>query len=103
MREGGIRLPAIVSWPDGLPKNEVRNQLAHVCDWLPTLAELTGVKPPQANLDGRGLAAALRDANALSPHESRALHWQVGEGPNADRALRLRRSSNVKSFLSPYS
>ncbi|MCZ7635119.1 MAG: sulfatase-like hydrolase/transferase [Verrucomicrobia bacterium] len=41
--EGGIRLPAIVSWPGSIPENEVRNQVAHACDLLPTLAELTGV------------------------------------------------------------
>lgn len=86
--EGGIRLPAIISWPASLPKGESRDQLAHACDWLPTLAELTGVKPPQTHLDGRSLAAVLRDAGAPSPHEGRALHWQVGEGPNADWAVR---------------
>lgn len=86
--EGGIRLPAIISWPGRLPENEVRDQAAHACDWLPTLAELTGVKPPQTRLDGRSLAAVIRDATAPSPHENHALHWQVGAGPNADWAVR---------------
>lgn len=86
--EGGIRLPAIISWPGHLPKNEVRDQTAHACDWLPTLAELTGVKPPETHLDGRGLASVIRDAKAPSPHENHALHWQVGAGPNADWAVR---------------
>lgn len=87
--EGGIRLPAIVSWPGTLPRGEVRDQLAHGCDWLPTLAELTGVAPPKAALDGRSLATVLRDANAPSPHADSPLHWQVGTGPNADWAVRL--------------
>lgn len=86
--EGGIRLPAIISWPGHLPKNEARDQPAHACDWLPTLAELTGVKPPQTQLDGRSLGAVLRDAKAPSPHENHALHWQVGDGPKADWAVR---------------
>ena len=35
------------------------------------------------------LAAVRRDANAPSPHEGRAaLHWQVGESPSADWAVR---------------
>jgi arylsulfatase A-like enzyme len=55
---------------------------------LPTLAELTGVKPPDVHLDGRSLAGVLRDADAPSPHAGRALHWQVGQGPNADWAVR---------------
>ena len=86
--EGGIRLPAIVAWPGQLPKNEVRSQLAHACDLLPTLAELTGTKPPQVHLDGRSLVQVLREPSAPSPHQGRSLHWQVGQGPNADWAVR---------------
>lgn len=86
--EGGIRLPSIISWPGQLPQNEVREQVAHACDWMPTLAELTGVPLPQVHLDGRSLAAVIRDANALSPHQQHPLHWQVGMGPNADWAVR---------------
>ncbi|MDO8541355.1 MAG: sulfatase-like hydrolase/transferase [Opitutaceae bacterium] len=86
--EGGIRLPAIVSWPGQLPQNEVRTQLAHACDFLPTLAELTGVKPPAAPLDGRSLAAVLRNPGASSPHAGSALHWQTGNGANAEWAVR---------------
>lgn len=86
--EGGIRLPAIVSWPGRLPENEVRDQVAHSCDWLPTLAELAGVRLPAVRLDGRSLAVVVRDDGAASPHEGQALHWQVGAGAKADWAVR---------------
>lgn len=86
--EGGIRLPAIISWPGTLPKGEVRPQVAHACDWFPTLAELTGVKVPAVPLDGRSLGPVIRDANAPSPHRDHPLHWQVGAGPNAAWAVR---------------
>lgn len=86
--EGGIRLPAIISWPGHLPRDEVRDQVAHAVDWLPTLAELTGVELPGAQLDGRSLVPVLHDARAPSPHHDRALHWQVGRGPEADWAVR---------------
>jgi arylsulfatase A-like enzyme len=86
--EGGIRLPAIISWPGGLPQNEVRDQAGHACDWLPTLAELAGVKPPAAKFDGRSLVKVIHDAAAASPHANHPLHWQVGAGPNADWAVR---------------
>lgn len=88
MFEGGFRLPCIISWPEKLPSNESRDQLAHACDLLPTLAELTGVKKPDVQLDGRSLAAVLRDPSAPTPHVKHALHWQTGEGPNADWAVR---------------
>ena len=53
--EGGIRVPAIVSWPGHLPEGEVRDQVAHGCDWLPTIAELCGVPLPKVHLDGKSL------------------------------------------------
>ena len=86
--EGGIRLPAILSWPGSLPQNEVRDQIAHACDWMPTLAEITGVSLPKVHLDGHSLAPVIRDAAATGPHETHALHWQVGAGKNPDWAVR---------------
>lgn len=86
--DGGIHLPAIISWPGKVPQNQVRNQLSHGCDWLPTLAELTGVKAPNVFLDGRSLVKVIQDPNALGAHDGFALHWQVGEGPKAEWAVR---------------
>jgi arylsulfatase A len=75
--EGGIRVPAIISWPGQLPENEARAQVAHGCDWLPTIAELCGVKVPEVTLDGKSLVAVIKDARAPSPHV--VLHWQIGK------------------------
>lgn len=86
--EGGIRLPAICSWPGHLPQNEKREQVAHACDWLPTLAQLTGTQLPDVRLDGRSLASVLQDKQNAGPHVDHALHWQIGTGPNADWAVR---------------
>ncbi len=84
--EGGLRLPAIVSWPGQLPQGEARGQLAHGCDWLPTLAELTGVKVLSPDIDGRSLAPVLRSATTPSPHD--VLHWHVGAGLRPQWAVR---------------
>ena len=75
--EGGIRLPAIISWPGHLPEGQVRSQVAHGCDWLPTLAELCGVALPKAELNGRSLVPVLRADGAPSPHD--VLEWRLGE------------------------
>ncbi|MBI1249454.1 sulfatase-like hydrolase/transferase [bacterium] len=88
MFEGGIRLPGIISWPGHLPEGEVRSQMAHACDWMPTLAELTGVSLPKTHLDGQSLVAMLKDGKAESPHAKHPLHWQVGNGPKASWAVR---------------
>ena len=75
--EGGIRLPAIISWPGHLPEGQVRGQVAHGCDWMPTLAELCGVDLPKAELTGRSLMPVIRSANAPSPHD--VLQWRLGD------------------------
>ncbi len=75
--EGGIRLPAIISWPGHLPEGQVRPQIAHGCDWLPTLAELCGTPLPKVALNGRSLVPVLRSADAPSPHQT--LQWRLGK------------------------
>ncbi|MCL5099008.1 MAG: sulfatase-like hydrolase/transferase [Candidatus Omnitrophica bacterium] len=84
--EGGIRLPVIVSWPGKIPEGQVRSQVTHSCDWLPTLAELCNVKVLNPRLDGLSLVPVLMSAAAPSPHS--VLHWQVGVGPQAQWAVR---------------
>ena len=74
--EGGIRVPAMISWPGQLPENEVRGQLATGCDWFPTIAELCKAELPQRKLDGKSLVAVIKSPEADSPH--REFHWQMG-------------------------
>lgn len=75
--EGGIRLPAIISWPGHLPEGEARAQVVHGCDWLPTLAELCAVPLPKADLNGRSIMPVIRSATAPSPHD--VLQWRLGD------------------------
>lgn len=84
--EGGIRVPAIVSWPGRIPEGEVRDQLATGCDWLPTIAELANVKPPKHRLDGKSLVSVIESAKAPSPHN--VFHWQTGNAKNPSWAVR---------------
>ena len=85
--EGGIRVPAIISWPGKLPVNEVRGQLAMNTDWFPTLAELCGVQLPKTKIDGRSLVPVIRSEQAASPHD--IFFWQSqGERDNPQWAVR---------------
>lgn len=70
--EGGIRVPAVISWPGHLPQNEVRAQVAMNIDWFPTLVELCGIDDAGLDVDGRSLVPLLRD-DAPSPHD--VLHF----------------------------
>lgn len=84
--DGGIRVPAMISWPATLPAGAVRDQIAHGCDWLPTLAELCGIALPELELDGRSLAPVLMSDAAPSPHEY--LHWQTAGREGVQWAVR---------------
>ena len=55
---------------------EVRGQVACSMDWMPTIAELCGVRPLDRRLDGRSIVSVLKSADAPSPHD--VLHWQSG-------------------------
>ena len=86
MFEGGIRIPAIISWPGHLPEGAVRNQMAIGCDWMPTIAELCGVPLPKVPIDGKSIVPLIKSADAPTPHK--VLQWQSGLGKHAHWAVR---------------
>jgi len=74
--EGGIRVPAMISWPGKIPAGEVRTQTATACDWLPTIANLCGAPPVRHRIDGADITDILKSADEKSPHET--LCWANG-------------------------
>ncbi|MEQ9409433.1 MAG: sulfatase-like hydrolase/transferase [Fuerstiella sp.] len=103
--EGGIRVPAIISWPGTLPEGAVRHQMATGCDWLPTLVSLCRLDPGQQTFDGRDISDVIRSAQAPTPHD--VFHWESGGGRN-NRQWAVRRGDwklianpNDTSHLAP--
>lgn len=74
--EGGLRVPAVISWPGHLPEGVTRDQLAVATDWLPTLTDLVGIDLPAKDLDGKSLKVIIQDNSTPSHHEH--FHWQLG-------------------------
>jgi len=72
-----FRVPAMISWPGTIVEGESRHQLATGCDWLPTIADLTGASLPQHKLDGKSLKAVIDSPQAISPHSD--FYWQIGK------------------------
>ncbi len=73
--EGGIRVPAMVRWPAGLPGGREFGGMAHFTDWLPTLLAACGVaERPELPLDGLDLLPALRGDTKGDLHTK--LFWQ---------------------------
>jgi arylsulfatase A-like enzyme len=82
--EGGLRIPAIISWPARIPRSQTTEQVSISMDWLPTLLAAAGaVHDPAYPLDGMNLLPMLTQ-NA-SP-VSRKLFWRYKA--NAQRAAR---------------
>ncbi len=73
--EGGIRMPMLVRWPGKIHPGRVSDQAWAFWDFLPTAAELAGLKPPQG-IDGISLLPALLGKPQRS-HDY--LYWEFHE------------------------
>ncbi|MEQ8336209.1 MAG: sulfatase-like hydrolase/transferase [Cyclobacteriaceae bacterium] len=67
--EGGIRVPAAISWPAEIPGGQVRDQFAVNTDWLPTLADLCEIKLDRKELDGKSLVDLIDDEKTKTKHK----------------------------------
>ncbi len=72
--EGGIRVPLIIRWPDGLDGGIRSGEMVHYTDWFPTLLNMVGLDaPPQLELDGVNALPALRgESGKVNPRR----FWQ---------------------------
>ena len=73
MYEGGITTPLVVHWPARIKtKNQLRHQLGHIIDIMPTCLEAAGAQYPATfkdkkiiPLEGKSLVPALDDKNIV--------------------------------------
>jgi len=87
--EGGISAPFLAHWPDGIASNgELRHQVAHLIDLMPTFVEVAGAEYPDEfrgnpiqPMEGRSLVPTF----AAATGEPRTLFWEH-EG---NRAIRV--------------
>lgn len=67
--DGGIRVPAIFTWPGKIPACTVQNQSAMTIDILPTLAKLTGSPLPKLKIDGSDIwSLVMGEKGSLKPY-----------------------------------
>ncbi|MCY1720814.1 sulfatase-like hydrolase/transferase [Prolixibacteraceae bacterium Z1-6] len=83
--EGGIRVPAAISWPAQLQAGETRNQMAVNADWMPTLAELCEIDLDTNDLDGKSLVPLIKNPELESSHADgfcwkNSKHWAARKG-----------------------
>jgi len=72
--EGGLRIPAIISWPARIPAARVSEQVTANMDWLPTLLAAAGTAPdPAYPADGMNLLPHLTEGAGVV---ERKLFWR---------------------------
>jgi len=77
LREGGIRVPAIIRWPDMIPARRVTSQMAITMDWTATILAAAGAQPANGYpLDGIDLLPFVTRA---APVRERAFFWRIGQ------------------------
>jgi arylsulfatase A-like enzyme len=82
--EGGLRVPALICWPDRIAAGQVSDQVMITMDWLPTLLEAARVVPhPDFPPDGISVLPMLTGQSAPC---TRRLFWRYRH--NAQRAMR---------------
>jgi arylsulfatase A-like enzyme len=71
--DGGIHIPAILSWPGQLPQGRVSGQVGSHMDLVPTILRAAGLAPPtDRKLDGIDLFPALQQGSLM---ERPPLYW----------------------------
>jgi arylsulfatase A-like enzyme len=82
--EGGLRVPALICWPNRIPAGRTSGQVMITMDWFPTLLEATSTVPhADYPIDGVSLLPIL---TGRSNPASRQLFWRYRM--NAQRAMR---------------
>ena len=73
LKEGGIRMPFIASWPQKMVGGQVSNHVGYFADIMPTLCSLAGVESPKT--DGISLLPTLT-GNVESQQQHDYLYWE---------------------------
>ncbi len=85
LREGGIRVPMIATWPGHIPAGSTSDLLSAFWDVMPTMCEIAGVESPAT--DGISmLPEMLGDSKNQEKHEF--LYWEFPES-GGQKALRF--------------
>ncbi len=83
--EGGIRVPAIIRWPDRIPAGTVSGQVGITMDLTASILAITNTSvPPEAHLEGINLLPVLE---GRAPEIERTLFWRVA-GARSQQAIR---------------
>ena len=93
MYEGGIRTPMIARWPGKVPAGKVnKTAVWYFADFLPTMADLVGIEPPD-NIDGISVLPSILGKKQRT--DDRFLYWEFFES-GFNQAVRWRNYKAVR-------
>jgi arylsulfatase A-like enzyme len=73
--EGGIRVPLVMQFNDGINQTSEIQDIVHFCDWFPTLLSMVGVLiPNHIHLDGVDVSGLLQGTGCDLP-DQRCWQW----------------------------
>ncbi|MCK5114572.1 MAG: arylsulfatase [Phycisphaerae bacterium] len=81
--DGGIRVPMVARWPGKIKPGATTDHISAFWDFLPTCADLLGVKTPSV-VDGISLLPTLLNQTQTQQHQY--LYWEFHEGSNKQAA-----------------
>ncbi len=67
LTDGGLRVPCVAYWPGRIAAGQTSDELAAFWDFLPTFAELAGIRPPRPT-DGVSLVPTLLGQGKQQSH-----------------------------------
>ena len=68
LSEGGLRVPCIAYWPGTIKAGTTSDELLAFWDFMPTFAELAGIKPPEP-IDGLSFVPTLTEKGKQAEHK----------------------------------
>ncbi len=84
--EGGIRVPAMVRWPDVVPAGVVSDQACITFDFTASIARIAGVKPsPEKPFEGIDIIEHVAKGR---PNVDRTLYWRKPRGATVWKGVR---------------
>ena len=82
--EGGIRVPLMMYWPNGISTPRTYNGLFQNIDFAPTFLEVAGINPASINLDGKSFK------NVLMTNSNEVVHSELFFEIGFSRAIRTK-------------
>ena len=75
--EGGIRVPAIISYPAKIPPGQIREQVVTIMDWFPSILDLCQIQLDASapKLDGHSVIPIINDASQVSANDVLYFGW----------------------------